>query len=131
MPTPDVHYTDVEIITHVVKGVFEMRWGSKPNTSTVIRAYESLTDKIQSTDAPIYVIVDIRADPAFPLQVTINNSLRISRQQNFNQWLVVGSNRSARMISSVLNSMGTAKILWFDTVDDALDSVAYAESVEN
>ncbi|MEQ9030774.1 MAG: hypothetical protein RLP44_18820, partial [Aggregatilineales bacterium] len=100
-------------------------------TSTVIRAYESLTDKIQSTDAPIYVIVDIRADPAFPLQVTINNSLRISRQQNFNQWLVVGSNRSARMISSVLNSMGTAKILWFDTVDDALDSVAYAESVEN
>ncbi len=111
----------VEILETEVAGVYCMRWGSEPRVSSVNRAFDELTEYLQNAaSSRITVIVDIRADPAFPLQVTGKRALSITRHPRFDQWMVVGSNRGAQMISNVLKSVVNAKISWFDSCESAL-----------
>ena len=117
----------VEILETDVEGVYCMRWGSQPTISNVNRAFDELQEHLQNATSPIAVIVDIRADPAFHLQVTGKRALSITRHSRFDQWMVVGSNRSAQMISNVLKSVVNAKITWFDSCESALTHLSASQ----
>lgn len=116
--------TTVEILDTELENVYCMRWGSQPSVVNVNHAFDVLKLHLHNATSAVTIIVDIRSDPNFPLQVTGRRALAITRHPDFEQWMVVGSNRSAQMISNVLKSVVNAKISWFESCEDALAHLA-------
>lgn len=104
-----------------------MSWDSRPNQRDVSDAFQQINAALEKAQSPLYVVVDLRANPAFPLQSTIFGALPAYRHPMLHQWLIVGKNRAAQIIESTLSiSTRRKNVLWFDTMEAALAHLAQA-----
>jgi hypothetical protein len=76
---------------------------------------------------PIYVFVDLRERPNFPLADTLRGALDGPfRNPNLKEWLVIGSSAMAHTIGRMLSAMTRRhNIKWFDSEEEA---VAYLKA---
>lgn len=100
-----------------------MIWEHTVEKEDVTHAFHDLIECLDAASTPQYVIVDLRADPRFPLIETFRAALNGPfRHPNLSEWLVVGANSVARSIGSALVSVSSRdNIRWFNTYEEALD----------
>jgi hypothetical protein len=103
-----------------------MKWLQEVRVGDVTRAFEHINAILDASDVPMYVIVDILSKPKFPMSETIFSALRGPyRHENLTAWLIVGENRMARMIESVLSNITRRKnVEWFESLQAALAHIA-------
>lgn len=103
-----------------------MIWQREVIQTDVTVAFRDLVNRLDQSPEPLYVIVDLRADPRFPLMETFRGALNGPfRHPRLAEWLVVGANSVARSIGSALMSItGRANIHWFSTFEEALVHLA-------
>lgn len=105
--------------------VAKMTWEARPSVNDVLHAFESLESYLQQRAAPLYVIVDIRSNPAFPLFATARAALPLYKNDSLAAWLIVGKNTAARAIENVLTQLTQRKnVYWFDDEAEALAFIA-------
>ncbi|MGQ9910554.1 MAG: hypothetical protein ACUVS2_17135 [Candidatus Flexifilum sp.] len=99
-----------------------MIWQREVDRADVTAAFRDLMARLDQATQSLYVIVDLRADPRFPLLETFRGALNGPfRHPMLAEWLVVGANSVARSIGSTLVSIsGRDNIRWFTTVEEAL-----------
>jgi hypothetical protein len=107
-----------------------MKWERQPNKDDVRAAFVDMTALLNARQHPHWVIVDIMADPVFPLTETIAGAFwGPSRSPALAEWLVVGSSPTAQLIGSTLTRIARRdNIRWFATHDEALDYLRRAET---
>lgn len=106
------------------ENVYVMTWDALPDLSDVQPAFAVINAKLAATNAAIYVIVDIRSQPNFPVTQTISEALAPYRHENLAAWLVVGTNTLARSISFVLSRLTRRQnVLWFKEMEAALQHI--------
>lgn len=121
MTTPSVRI--VRLADH--RGLM-MIWEHAVEKDDVAHAFRDLVDCLDAAPTPMYIVVDLRADPRFPLIETFRAALNGPfRHPNLSEWLVVGANSVARSIGSTLVSVSNRdNIHWFNTLEEALDYLA-------
>ena len=99
-----------------------MIWQENVTKADVKAAFKAIEARLQTTESPLFVIVDITANPNFPLLETINAALfGPYRHPRLKEWLIIGANRSAQMIERVLaGSVVRKNVRWFTNADEAL-----------
>jgi hypothetical protein len=107
-----------------------MKWERQPNKEDVRAAFIDMAALLNARQHPHWVIVDIIADPVFPLTETIAGAFwGPSRSPALAEWLVVGSSPAAQLIGSTLTRIARRdNIRWFATFDEALDHLRRAEA---
>ncbi len=104
-----------------------MKWDRHVNALDVDTAFSEITKILYQSPIPMYVIVDLRRDPNFPIGVTLKGAFfGPYRDSKLEEWLIISSNPAARVIERTLASVtGRHNVHWFDTEDEAM---AYLES---
>lgn len=110
--------------------VIKMTWQRHVQERDVCLAFEKITSLLDKSSQPCYVIVDITHDPNFPIYTTIHNALvGPNRHPRLCAWLIIGSNRAARLIATTMTSVTRrSNIYWFNTEDEA---ITYIDSQVN
>lgn len=98
---------------------YRMIWTAAPTTADVQTVFSAIYAAQNAATAPIYIIVDLTENPTFPLGITMSAALKAHNHKQMGSWLVVGSNRVARLIGGFLTSFKQS-IEWFDTDEAAL-----------
>lgn len=95
--------------------VIRMTWSHLVNADEVQPAFEMITSYLDNTEKPMYVVVDILADPLFPLRETISSALWTAyKHPMLAKWLVIGTNPLAHAIERTLSRVtGRYNVLWF------------------
>ncbi len=107
-------YTDHQAI--------KMTWNRQVEARDVLAAFHEITRLLGEMQPPVCVVVDLLANPQFPLTATINGALfGPYRDERLQSWLIVGGNPLARLIERTLKSVsGRSNVYWFATEDAAL-----------
>jgi hypothetical protein len=89
---------------------------------SIKEAFRTLVTALDNTDAPLYILVDLHANPDFPMTETIQGAyFGPFRHLYLAEWLVVNSNILGRMIGNTLASITRRdNIRWFDTTEEAI-----------
>lgn len=100
-----------------------MVWNSKVSPKDVKAAFAEIDSILNASESPLYVLVDISANPNFPIADTIAGVLfGPYRNKNLKGWLIIGKTSMAQMIERVLSSVtGIKNVFWFDTEEEALE----------
>jgi len=116
----------VRIVRLEDQRVVAMIWEHTVDQDDVARAFRDLMECLDAAPTPMYVIVDLRADPHFPLIETFRGALNGPfRHPMLSEWLVVGANSVARSIGGALVAVSNREnIRWFHTYEQALDYLA-------
>ncbi len=116
LPTVTVEYNDA-------LSSIRMTWQNQVINTDVQNAFEAINTYLQASDKPLYVIVDIRSNPTFPITATLNGALfGPYRSPMLKEWLILGTNPVARIIERTLKSVtGRSNVLWFDADDEVID----------
>ena len=87
----------------------------------VTDAFKDINHLLNISSEPLFVIVDIRSNPNFPLSATLNGALfGPYRNPVLREWLIIGSNPLAHMIERILSEVtGRKNVRWFTTDADA------------
>ncbi len=96
-----------------------MIWTKYPAREEVMLAFKQVNEILNASVLPMFVIVDIRSDPKFPVTATLSGAL-FGPQSNkkLRGWLVIGTSVTARFIDRTLvGATGRSLVDWFD--DDA------------
>lgn len=98
-----------------------MTWSSKVTDADVKNSFKDINDLLTAADHPLFVIVDILADPKFPIAATLTGALfGPYRNPNLREWLIIGSNNTARFIERTLSSTtGRVIVRWFSDTSEA------------
>jgi hypothetical protein len=105
-----------------------MTWCAQVNSNDVHVAFETICVHVFAATRPIYVVVDITANPNFPIFETVVGALPIFKDPNLAAWLIVGSNSGAKAIEGLLARVtGRSNVQWFDAESDALNYLAAIE----
>lgn len=98
-------------------------WAHSVRRDDVTAAFRDLNGILNSVSEPIYVFVDLRERPNFPLADTLRGALDGPfRHPMLKEWLVIGSSAMAHTIGRMLSSITRRNnIKWFDTQDEAVD----------
>lgn len=93
----------------------KMTWSNKVTDADVKQSFKEINNLLTVADHPVFVIVDILADPKFPIAATLTGALfGPYRNANLREWLIVGSNNTARFIERTLSSTtGRVIVRWF------------------
>lgn len=103
-----------------------MTWEQAVIADDVREAFRIITDVLNKSHHPVFVVVDIRSKPRFPITQTISEAIEPYRHDNLAAWLVVGNNLLAKSIERVLATITHRRAVhWFDTLDAA---VAFIEA---
>ncbi len=96
-------------------------WTRNVLKEDVAPVFAELTQMLDTSPKPLWVIVDLRADPVFPFIETVTAALRGPfRHRNLREWLVVGANVQALIIGRTLSSLSSrTNIRWFTTISQA------------
>ena len=99
-----------------------MIWDRWPAEAAVTRACESMVAHMDAADQPVHVLVDLRSNPNFPMRVTVMDVLEgPARHCKMGDWLVIGANRLAKVIGSVVSRVTRREnIRWYDTEEQTL-----------
>lgn len=105
-----------------------MTWQSHVEIDDMREAFRAITKALDESGKPRYVVVDIRANPRFPVTQTVTEAMEPYSHPNMAGWLIVGQNFLARSIERVLSAI-TRKhnVHWFTTLEDA---IAYIKTYE-
>lgn len=110
-----------------------MRWPRVIERESIKEAFRTIVSALDASDVPMYVVVDLHANPDFPMTDTIQGAyFGPYRHEMLAEWLVVNTNILGRMIGNTLSSITRRhNIKWFDTMEEALthlqEMVAEAE----
>lgn len=98
-------------------------WAHVVHGQDVQKAFRDLYNILNAAEEPIYVFVDLRERPNFPLADTLRGALDGPfRHPKLKEWLVIGSSPMAHTIGRMLTSMTRRNnIKWFDTEAEAID----------
>ncbi len=104
--------TVVQVSSQAVK----MVWMKYPSREDVSLAFKQVSTLLTESPQPMYVIVDIRCDPRFPVTATLTGALfGPQSNKNLRGWLVVGTSVTARFIDRTLSgATGRSLVNWFD-----------------
>lgn len=107
-----------------------MIWQHRVDKADLGQAFKTITEMLDASETPLYIMVDLRANPNFPLTETISGALfGPFRHSMLAEWLVIGASSVARSIGGILsNATGRSNIHWFKTEAEAL---AYLENAAN
>lgn len=96
-------------------------WATHVSRDDVIPAFRQLNDIINLSPVPVYVFVDLRERPHFPLTDTLRGALEGPfRNPNLAEWLVIGSTPLAQTIGRTLSAITLRNnIRWFKDEPDA------------
>jgi hypothetical protein len=99
-----------------------MRWPRVIARDSIKTAFHEIVQALDESNVPLYIIVDLQANPDFPMTDTIQGAyFGPYRHPNLAEWLVVGTNILGRMIGNTLSSITRRhNIKWFDTMEEAL-----------
>jgi hypothetical protein len=99
-----------------------MTWEKRVTEIDVKIAFKQIDQMLNVAPQPMVVIVDIAADPIFPLSATLQGALfGPHRNPNMLGWIVVGTNSVARVIESTLSRVSNSvAIQWVDSCEEAL-----------
>lgn len=101
-----------------------MTWQQAVLANDVREAFRHILDVLNKSHHPVFVVVDIRSNPRFPVTQTIAEGIEPYRYENLAAWLIVGQNLLAKSIERVLTTITHRHaVRWFDTFDDALGFV--------
>jgi len=97
--------------------VIQMVWSHKVNDQDVRNSFKLVNQLLEAANHPIFVAVDISADPNFPIAATLTGALfGPYRNPNLREWLIIGSNSAARFIERTLSgATGRVIVRWFES----------------
>jgi len=103
-----------------------MIWNAAPSDHDVVTACKQLTALLDEATERQSILVDLRANPNFPISATVHNVLGGPAQhRNLQRWFVIGGGRIAKVIGGVISrTTRRENILWFDTVEETLAALA-------
>ena len=112
-------------VKQVTSNVLVMTWQHDVERDDIATAFSDIRARLQETDQPIQIIVDLTAKPLFPIQTTVGHAMQgVFGHRNLERWLVAGESTSARLIANALDQFRRRKnIFWFRTLNEA-----YAEA---
>lgn len=122
--------TTVEVTQVVGYPAVRMTWQHMVKIDDLQPAFQQVTKALNVSSERMYVIVDLRSDPNFPIVDTVMGALRGPfRNPNLEEWLVICGNRAARMIGNMLTKATRREnIRWFDTIESAM---TYLDTKQN
>ncbi len=93
----------------------QMIWGQFATPAEITHAFQQINHLLNLANESLFVIVDIRSNPNFPLSATINSALfGPYRNPALREWLIIGSNPLAHTIERILSGVtGRGNIRWF------------------
>jgi hypothetical protein len=105
-----------------------MTWPRFIERNSIKEAFRTIVEALDESDVPLYIIVDLSANPDFPMTETIQGAyFGPFRHRLLAEWLVVNTNMLGRMIGNTLTSITRRhNIRWLDTMEDA---TAYLDEV--
>lgn len=108
------------------ENVLRMTWQKWVTEEDVYAAFKIITTALVESQNDLFVIVDLRNNPNFPLNATVTGALYGPyRNPRLKEWLIIGSNSTARLIARLLNSISRRdNIHWFNSEDEALAYLA-------
>ncbi len=120
----------VEVVPVAGYPALRMFWQHHIERADLQPAFQQITAALQQSTCPLYVIVDLSHDPQFPIVDTMMGALRGPfRHPQLAEWLVCGSNSSARMIGSLLTKATRRNnIRWFA---DEAEALAYLDKIRD
>ncbi len=95
--------------------VYKMVWTASPSREDTSAVFEVIVDVLDSAPAPVYIIVELLSNPHFPLKQTLSGAMQAHSHHKMGKWLVIGSNRIAKLIGNVLTTFNNTDIEWFKT----------------
>ena len=99
----------------------KMMWQHDVVEADVAPAFAKISAALDATKRPLYVVVDLRSNPRFPILTTVQEALTPYRDPMLKEWLIVGSNWMAKAIESTLADITRHKnVRWFKTESEAL-----------
>ena len=116
----------VSVTPIAVQNALLMSWEHRVDRDDVRAAFQEMTDYLNEASRPLYVIVDLRNNPMFPLAETITAAFwGPFRHPLLAEWLVVGSSPAARTIGRTLTGISRRdNIRWFQTMEQAEEYLA-------
>ena len=117
------NYPTVMVEPYIIEYVLKMTWQHHIERNDLAPAFQKITHALQKTQHPIRIVVDLSNDPQFPIADTLMEALRGPfRHPKLAEWLVFGTNRSARWIAELLSkSTQRSNIRWFDNEDEVVN----------
>jgi hypothetical protein len=105
----------------------KMTWPHHIDDIEVKMAFQKIAEVLEQASEPLYVVVDVRQNPRFPLKATLAEARSVHVHPRLRGWLVIGSNWLARAIDRTLSSLTRRKsVQWFDS-EDAVIAYLQAE----
>lgn len=103
------------IVEQQSEDVIKMIWASRINDNDVRQSFKEIDKVLSAAARPMFVVVDISADPKFPLTATLTGALfGPQRNPNLREWLVIGSNDIAKFIDRTLTAITHRNLVrWF------------------
>jgi hypothetical protein len=100
-----------------------MTWPRVIERESIKEAFRTIVTALDDTDVPLYIVVDLHANPDFPMTETIQGAyFGPFRHPYLAEWLVVNTNILGRMIGNTLSSITRRhNIKWFDTTEEAME----------
>lgn len=100
--------------------IIKMSWSSKVSDGDVRNSFKEINNLLTVAEHPMFVVVDITADPNFPIAATLTGALfGPYRNPNLREWLIIGSNTAAHFIERTLSgATGRVIVRWFETQAD-------------
>ena len=123
----EIHST-VEIEPIANTNALRMTWQHQVTESDVRAAFKAIVETLESSDQPMYVVVDLLQNPLFPLRATIFEGIRAYRHPKLAAWLIVGSNQMAHMVEATFSAITHRKnVYWFATEQEAFAHMEQAQ----
>ncbi|MEL6307228.1 MAG: hypothetical protein AAFN11_02335 [Chloroflexota bacterium] len=107
--------TNVAVSQYKKTDAILMDWQSSANKHEIKAAYEAITELLDATESPTYVVVDLRKNRYMPFAPTLKGALFGPHRHNkLMAWLVIGENAFASSVAEMLDRLtNMEKILWF------------------
>ncbi|MEO8611404.1 MAG: hypothetical protein ABI690_26135 [Chloroflexota bacterium] len=100
----------------------KMTWQHDVRDLDVVNAFKQINTILQNSTDPVFVVVDLSANPNFPLLTTIHEAIAPYRNPLLEEWLVIGSNWMARAVEGTLAKLTRQKnVRWFTKEVDVMD----------
>lgn len=100
--------------------VYRMIWDQNPVENDVRIAFLHIEEILNDTTQETHIIVDLTANPRFPMKATLNGAMKINQHPRMGNWLVIGGNHAARIIGRSLSMLGRMNVSWYESEEEAM-----------
>lgn len=101
-------------------------YATRLKSEDISQAFRTLNALIDRSPRPVYVFVDLRQQPQFPLTDILRAALEGPfRNPKLAEWLVIGSTPMAQIIGRTLSAVTLRKNIRYFETEDAAKSYLY------